>query len=176
MFKNQKKFIYLILPFFVLSTSLVFTGCNKDDEDDKTEECENFTKIEGSVQINNDNLSLSVATLAVSSGFEGVVYNFLIGGFTSDCNKLISVNINALVPEGGTLNGTYAIKDFFDAEAGDAFGTTTTQQISPISQSLVELASGTVQFTDQGSKKYTIDLKAKTITNEDLTLKVTHTF
>ena len=95
---------------------------------------------------------------------------------SDDCNeqKLLSITIETAT--GTKLGGTYQIKDFFDAGTIQAYGDIVTQKISPVTQSAVELESGSVKITDLGTKKYTIDVNATDKTGGKTTLLLTHQF
>lgn len=172
--KQHSTFRFAQMLFIIFSLSMatsLFTGCKKDD--DKTDECDNFVSLGGEATINGAKNSISVAQLLITSGggFGDDVYGLQVGGFTSDCNVLQTFSLFINIPAGGKLNGTYSIVDFFDADTNDAHGSYTEQKISPISQSLEDLVSGSFKVTDKGSKLYSIDLTGKTVSGEDVSLK-----
>jgi len=155
----------------VLST-LVLSSCGDDDEPEN--DC-TLPTIDGTVNWNNESLTLTSATLQVLDGFGDVSYTFAIGALSSDCTTQNSVSLT--VETSGDVTGTYDITDFFDAGAGDAFGVVTNQQLQPLSQTQEELASGTLELTEGTENNFfTIDLDALTITGEEVKLTMSHQF
>ena len=158
----------------LLSVTLVLgfaQSCSKDG--DKTDnDCTNFSVLDGEITINGTKQKLSVAQFIGSSN----IYSFQLASVSTDCNeqKFISITIETVA--GAKLGGTYQIKDFFEAGTNEAFGDIVTQKITPVSQSSVELESGSVKITDLGTKKYTIDVNANDILGGKTTLLLTHQF
>ncbi|MBK7807658.1 MAG: hypothetical protein IPJ51_15395 [Saprospiraceae bacterium] len=166
--KNYSFFSILLLVTLVLGFT---TGCSKDD-DQTDKNCTNFSVLDGEITINGTKQKLSIAQFIASSN----IYSFQLASVSDDCNeqKLLSITIETAT--GTKLGGTYQIKDFFDAGINQAYGDIVTQKISPVTQSAVELESGSVKITDLGTKKYTIDVNATDITGGKTTLLLTHQF
>ena len=165
MFRLSK--LLFIIFSFSMAISLL-SGCKKDESPD---DCENFVSLGGEVTINGAKNSLAAAQLIINSSFDGSIYGLQVGGFTSDCNVLQTFSLFVPVAEGSKLNGTYTIAGFANAEETDAFGSYSEQKISPTSQFLEDIDSGSLKVTDKGSKLYSIDLTAKTISGENVSLK-----
>lgn len=166
-----------ILSLMMLSFSvLIFSSCGSDD-DATPSGCANFPTIGGEVEFNGDDLQLSVAQSLVNSaaGF-GDSYTFQIGAVSSDCNELLTVNFNFTIASGANPSGTYAIKDFFSADDGDASGSFARQSLSPVSQSSVDMISGSVTVTQNSSMNYTLDLNAGLVGGDNVSMKMTHQF
>ena len=83
-----------------------------------------------------------------------------ISTVSSDCNKQTTFSLNISIPSGTKLNGTYPITDVSSADFQEFSGNYLTQVISPTSQNIVELDSGTIKVVDKGSKLYNFDLSA----------------
>ena len=160
-----------------LGASLIFVSCGSDDEASSAD-CTIFVTLDGDVEINGDELQLSIAQSIVSAGGGGFgdMYLFQIGGVSNDCNELLSVNFTLMVPTGMSPTGTYDIRSFFDADDDDATGSFGRQSLDPVSQSSVDMNSGSVSITENGANNFTIDLNAGTATGEDVSLNITHQF
>ncbi|MBP6398221.1 MAG: hypothetical protein KBF35_09650 [Saprospiraceae bacterium] len=157
-----------LILWMLFGMALMVSSCSKDEEKDS---CTNFTTSDKELTVNGKTELLSVAQQLVSSGFEGNIYQMQIATVSSDCNELHTIELNIEIPTTSKLNGTYKIVDFFDSGLGDAYGAYANQKISPVSQTLEELSSGTLKVTDKGSKLYTFDINAKTISGSTVTLK-----
>ena len=157
-----------LMVCMLFGLAIFISSCSKDEEKDS---CTNFTTSDKELTVNGNTELISVAQQLISAGFEGNIYQMQIATVSSDCNELHTINLNIEIPTASKLNGTYKIVDFFDAGLGDAFGAYAIQKISPVSQSLEELSSGTVKITDKGSKLYTFDINAKTIGGSTVSFK-----
>ncbi|MBK7795870.1 MAG: hypothetical protein IPJ64_05790 [Saprospiraceae bacterium] len=95
-----------------------------------------------------------------------------ISCLSSDCNKQTTFSLNIVIPSGTKLNGTYPIYDYVSADIQEFSGSYVTQAVNPISQSSLNLDSGTIKVVDKGSKLYNFDLSAVLEgTGERVTLK-----
>lgn len=164
--KNQTFFSMLFLAIFFLG---FYSSCSKDEAE--TTDCSNFSVIDGEITVNGAKQRLSIAQFIAQSDF----YGFNLAGISDDCNEQKLLNINIMTLAGAKLSGTYQITEDVFATPG-ASGSFVVQKISPISQSSVELKSGTVKITELGVKKYTIDINATDITGGKTTLTITHQF
>lgn len=147
------------------------SSCSKDDED-TSKACTSFPVLSGEMNVNGTKQRLSIAQFIVSTNF----YSFQIGSVSDDCNEQKAINFSIQLADGAKLNGTYPIKDFFSADINNASGSIISQKLSPISQSAVDLASGTVKITELGIKNYTIDVNATDVLGEKITISMTHQF
>lgn len=161
--------------FSILLVATLFVGfnssCSKDDED-TNDACSSFPVLAGEMTVNGAKQRLSIAQFIVTSNF----YNFQLASVSDDCNEQKAINFSIQLADGAKLNGTYPIKDFFSADINNASGSILSQKVSPISQSSVDLASGTIKITELGIKKYTIDLNATDVLGEKIILSLTHQF
>jgi hypothetical protein len=96
-----------------------------------------------------------------SAGDDEDKYTMQIGVISESCNKLTTLTLTINAKKGSKLNNTFKILSFFDAETGDATGAIAEQKVSPISQSLLEIESGTAKIVDKGNKLFSIDVSAK---------------
>ena len=157
------------LPFvlvFFLPVAIVIS-CKKNDE---TDPCADFEKLGTKILVDGISQELSIAQLVISSAF-GTTYSMQIAAITSDCNEYFVLSISVEEGDNQKLNGTYQIKDFFDAGENDAYGSFTKQKVSPTSQSTTDLNSGTLKVIDLTNKKYNIDLSAKLVGGGTVTFK-----
>ncbi len=166
--KNHSLFsILLMVTLFVGFNS----SCSKDD-DDTSDACSSFPVLAGEMTVNGAKQRLSIAQFIVTSNF----YNFQLGSVSDDCNEQKAINFSIELADGAKLNGTYPIKDFFSADINNASGSILSQKLSPVTQSAVDLASGTIKITELGIKKYTIDVNATDVLGEKIILSLTHQF
>ncbi len=147
------------------------SSCSKDDED-TSKACTNFPVLSGEMTVNGAKQRLSIAQFIVTSN----TYLFQLASVSDDCNEQKIISFTVSLEDGGKLGGTYPIKDFFSLDENIAYGDIITQKLSPVSQSSVELASGSVKITEVGTKKYTIDVDATDVLGGKTTLNITHQF
>jgi hypothetical protein len=164
--KNRSLLTLVLFSFLFIGFST--TSCKKD----KDESCTNFPVLDGQITINNTSQKLSTAQFLVGQNN----YTFVVSGVSDDCNKQNVLDINIEIASGSRLGGTYPIKDFFDADVNEAYGAFATNQVSPISQSSVDLASGTVKITELATKKYTIEVNAVDQLGGVVSISLTHQF
>jgi hypothetical protein len=148
-----------LFSLLLLSMTLIcFSSC-KDDEDDKSSDCSGLLESGGDMEIDGETLNLSIAQLLITSGLDGDIYLFQVGGISSDCNNVKTISFSIEIPTDTDLEGTYEIKDFFDAELNDATAVNFIDQtISPINQSLVEVKSGTIEITKHADREFSVNL------------------
>ncbi len=170
-FLTQLSFALILCSFFIM------TSCGDGDDKDPVA-CTGITTLDGTVKINGDTHTLTIAQLLVNAGGAvfGDTYAFQIAGVNSDCTEVLSVFLTFTVPSGATLGGTYDIKDFFSASDDDATGSFITQILDPISQSSEDLTGGDVKVTKGQGNEYTLDMNATTVTGNVIGLEFTHTF
>lgn len=146
------------------------TGCG----DDEPESCTNFPTLSGTMEINGDEVQVSVFQSIASAGGAtfGDSYLFQVAGVSDDCNTLTSFNVNFSVPSGTSASGTYDIKEFFDADDDDATGSFITQTIDPITQSAVDMISGTLIVNDKGDNQYDLDVSATLLGGMMVTMSI----
>ena len=148
-----------LLNLLILSMTLIcFTSCG-DDEDEGSSDCAGLLESGGDMNIDGETLNLSIAQLLITSGLDGDIYLFQVGGISSDCNNVKTLSFSIEIPTDTELGGTYEIKDFFDAGLNDASGVNFIDQtISPLSQSLVEVKTGTIEITKHADREFSIDM------------------
>ncbi|MBL0260981.1 MAG: hypothetical protein IPQ10_07930 [Saprospiraceae bacterium] len=157
------------LSGLVLLISITLS-CSKDN--DSSQACSNFPVLSQSITLNGTSTKLSIAQLILTSEAGEDEYNMSISTVSSDCNKQTTFSLNIVIPSGTKLNGTYPIYDYVSADIQEFSGNYLTQVISPTSQNIVELDSGTIKVVDKGSKLYNFDLSAVLAgTGERVTLK-----
>lgn len=162
-----KTTIYVFAMFSFVSFSMI--SCGKDDN--KKESCTAFPSLGGTISINGADQDLSIAQYLAASNS----YGFQLAGVSPDCLGQTIVSLNTFLSPGATLGGTYAIKpDFPDDNEFSA--TITKQRISPVSQSLEELVSGSVTIVNNGANDFNINLTGKTVGGEDVKVSVRHKF
>ena len=150
----MKKTINLFLFFALIS---VLISCGKDDDNATT--CDGVLNNGGTIEFDGEALNLSVAQLLISSGFDGDIYQFQVGGLTNDCNELKTLSFFAEITTNSNIDGTYDILDFFDASLNDVTGVNTTNtNISSGQQSLVEIKSGTMVVKKLADREYEVDM------------------
>jgi hypothetical protein len=154
----------------LLLVSFVFSSCEKEVEEKTPDACATITTI-GTAIVERGEENLVIAQLAIYSG----LYAFQLSSVSSDClfKKTISLSINKST---GSIGGTYEIKDFFNADENDAYGSYVSQDLSTRSEILQDLVSGTVTITEHGPKDYTVEIIAVTAVSGSLTFKVRHKF
>ncbi len=163
-----------LFTLLLFSGLIAFTSCGDDEE--AMQGCEGFPSLEGEVVVNGETVPLTIAQLLVSSAFGDTNYQFQIGGITGDCEVLRSVNFTLMIPEGDSVSGTYDFEPFFYAYDGDTFGSIGVQNISTLSQSSLEINSGTLEIVDNGSNNFTIDLTATPASGDAVSMSLTHQF
>jgi len=179
----MKKISVFQISFAKLCSLLLFAGvlsfssCGNDD-DAAPEGCPGVgVGIEGSIEINGDNLSLAIAQLLISGGGGSEdVYIFQIGGVSTDCSELKSINLTVSVPSGEPLNGDYNLTDFFDASVNEGYGSSITQNLTASTQSSVDIESGTANIVRNGDNNYSLDISAMLIGGSSVDVKVSHQF
>lgn len=150
----MKKLLSLL---FLSMTLICFSSCKDDDE--SSSDCMGLLESGGEMKIDGVTFNLSIAQLLVTTGFDGDVYLFQVGGISSDCNNVKTLSFSIEIPTDTELDGTYEIKSFFDAELNDATSVNFIDQtISPLSQSLVEVKSGTIEITTHADREFSIDM------------------
>ena len=160
-----------ILLLFCLSLNLLISsGCGKDEE----ENCSNFPLLTGTMEINGDDVRVSAFQSITSAGGAnfGDSYSFQIAGISDDCNTLTSFILNFSRPSGTSASGTYDIKEFFDAGDDDAVGSLLMQTVDPITQSSVDMSSGTLTVNDKGDNQFDLDLSATLIGGSMITMSI----
>lgn len=156
-----------------LSFSIVSCGGDEDPSSD----CDGLLASGGDMMIDGETLNLSIAQLLISSGLDGDVYQFQVGGIANDCTSSRVVSFIVEIPTGAELNGTYPIKDFFDAGLNDVYGVTVTDQVfDPVSQSLTEVASGSFEFTKNDTRDYTVDMEGDLVGGGSVSLNFRKAF
>lgn len=145
------------LSGLVLLISITLS-CSKDS--DSSQDCSNFPVLSQSITLNGTLSKLSVARFLLNSlaGYDR--YAMSISCLSSDCNKQTTFSLNIVIPSGTKLNGTYPIYDYVSADIQEFSGSYVTQAVNPISQSSLNLDSGTIKVVDKGSKLYNFDLSA----------------
>ena len=139
-------------------TVLLTVGCG-GDEDNKPSDCSGVLSDGGQIEVDGEEFDLNISQLLISQGLDGDVYSFQVSGISNDCNEIKGVSFIVEIPTGSELDGSYTIKDFFDAELNDVYGVTYTAQVIDIlSQTSVSVVSGTINFTRHSARDYTIDL------------------
>jgi len=167
-----------LIPVLILScfSLLIISACG-DDEDPIDEACANITTLDGEVDLDGSTLKLTVAQLLISGGAGfGDNYLFQITGISDNCSETKSVSFTVTVPSGASIEGSYNITDFFSAGDGDVYGSYTSQILDPISQTLVDLESGSMTIQESGTKLFTIDLSATLVGGGDVEMNITHQF
>ena len=134
--------------------------------------CSTFPTSSKTVLFNGTSAPISIAQLLVQGGGGGFddSFNLQIAVITENCNKLTTFNLSFNVPPNSKLNGTFDIKDFFDAGTGDCFGSILEQNVSPISQNLFTLSSGKVIVIDKGNKLYNLNVTTVPLGQSTFTL------
>ena len=152
-----------LLSLLLLASTLCFMASCGDDEEESSD-CAGLLSTGGTIDIDGETLNLNLAQLLISSGFDGDIYSFQIGGLSSDCNNIKSLSFSIEITTDSDLNGSYTIKDFFDAGLNDAYGVTIADQtVTPLSQSLTEIKSGTLEITKHAARDYTIDMSGSLV-------------
>lgn len=152
----------------------LFTSCGDDDEAE-LEECTALTIISGDLTLNGSSANLAIAQLLVTSAFGDTNYQFQIGG-TTDCEELRTVSIVLSRPDGAAIDGTYEFRDFFDAGDDDATGSVGVQNITSLTQSLSDIASGSVTITENSESNFTLDINAVPTQGAAVEMQITHQF
>lgn len=163
---------YVLLSLAVM---VAFSSC-KDDEEPET--CANISKIEGSITLDGNSQDLTIAIFSANSvggGFDDM-YGFQITSIDNDCSELTTLGLNVEIPQGDTFGGTYPIKDFFDADLNDAFGTVQKQQLDPVTITSLDMDSGTATIVNNGNNNFTITIDAILTGGADLNFEMTHSF
>jgi len=163
----------------VVVLMLSLASCGGDDDPVVTqEECDNVTTIDGSLTLDGQEQNLTVALFMANSpgsSFDDR-YSFTIASINSDCTELTTVSLNIDVAQGDTFGGTYNITDFFDAEAGDAYGNVMKQKYDPVSISSFDLESGTATVVNNGNNNFTLTIDATLVGGASLDFEMTHGF
>lgn len=142
--------------FFVFVLAFTITSCGSDDENSN---CTGALNNGGSVEIDGEVLSLSVAQLLLSSGFDGDVYSFQVGGFSDDCQEIKTLSFTVELPVNSDFDGNYVIKDFFDAGLNDVTAVAVSSaNLSSGSQSLIEVSSGSMTVNKLATREYEVDM------------------
>jgi hypothetical protein len=149
---------------------LLTSNCKKDDNTKKG--CTNFPSSGKEISFNGANAPISIAQLAAQTGGGSEdTYVMQLGVITEDCNKLTTISLNFEVRSGASLAGTFPIKDFFAQRVGEASGDLAEQKISPTSQTSLELVSGTAIITNKGNNLFNLNINAKPVGGNAVTLK-----
>ena len=164
--KNRSLLTLVLFSFLFIGFTT--TSCKKD----KDGACTNFPVLDGQITINNTSQKLSIAQFSATQN----LYVFQLASVSDDCNKQNILNVNIKTVSGARLGGTYPITDFFGSGDNSAFGSFATQQVSPVSQSSVDLATGTVKITELATKKYTIEVSAIDQLGGVVSISLTHQF
>ncbi len=169
MLKNLFNLCTLTLLLF---TSVLVSSCSSDDDSSQSSEC---SQLSTQATVNgDDSFTLASAQRMINSGFEGTINMFQISAVSSDCNNVVILQI--IVEVSGEIAGTYNVVDFFDANLNDAYGSMAFQDLANNSQSLVEIASGTLVIIDNGGNSLTIDFEGVLEDGSPSSFKTTHSF
>jgi hypothetical protein len=91
---NMKNLLNLLL----LSMTLIcFASCGDDDE--SSSDCTGILESGGEMKIDGGTFNLSIAQLLISSGFDGDIYLFQVGGISSDCNNVKTLSFSIEIPK-----------------------------------------------------------------------------
>lgn len=172
--KSEKMKVIKFGMCIVMVLLIGLTSCG-DDEKEKNG-CTGIPTIEGTAEFNGETGDLSIAQLLISSNFNQDDYLFQVTSISDDCSNTKTMTFYVGIPENTTIGGTYEIKDFFDAGVNDAHGSYTVQNLVNLSQSLLEMESGSVHIVKEGTSKYSIDVDAILIGGEQVSMKVTTEF
>lgn len=163
---NLKRVVFFVC-FLVF-----FTSCSSDDDAQQTSQCSELTS--QAIVNGDDSFTLLSAQKSAIGGFEGSINMFQLSAINEDCNLVHTLQI--IVEFSGNVGGTYNVVDFFDAELNDAYGNVAVQNLSTMSSSLVEIASGTLVIVDNGNNSLTIDFDGVLENGNQSSFKTTHTF
>ena len=150
----------------IFSIAFFSFHCSKDEK-----KCTNFALNGQSVTVNGSSLSTSICQLIISNAGDEDSYYMAISYISDDCNKMTTMSLSFDLPAGQKLNGTYPLKDFFNSNLGEGYGSVTEQVINPVSQNIVDIASGSAKIIDKGSKKYNVDITANLIGGTTVTIR-----
>lgn len=107
------------------------------------------------MSFNGQALQTSIAQLIISSNSGVDSYFANITGFSDDCNMTTTISFNVDIPANSDLNGTYEVKDFFNAGINDVTGMVIAESdLNSTSQSLIEVKSGTIMINKIGASEY----------------------
>jgi len=149
----MKNFFSLLLLCALISS---FTSCGGEDPETG---CADALNNGGTLEIDGETLSLSVAQLLITSGFDGDNYLFQVGGLSSECNELKTLSFSAEITTNSDFDGSYEIVDFFDAGLNDVTSVNTTvSNVTSGQQSLTQINSGTMTVKKLADKEYEVDM------------------
>lgn len=156
------------LSLVVLSL-LAGTACSSDD--DSVSSQPDCTELTTQATVNND--SDYTLSSAVFQSFSGS-FTFVIQAVKNDCSNSAQFSLSY---ESSTVDGTYPIVDFFDADDNEASGTYTFLNITGGGSGFQgEFASGTAVVVDNGNNNYTITIQALLENGDSVSIATTHTF
>lgn len=137
----------------------LMVSCGQKEDPPPASDCDGLLDSGGEMEVDGETLSLTIAQLLISSGFDGDIYQFQVGAMAGNCNDVSVLSFIVEIPSDTDLDGAYQIKDFFDASLNDAYGVTiTSQTLDPVSQSSVSIDSGTIDIIKHSANDYSVDL------------------
>lgn len=165
---NFTKFVtiaFLLATLFSCSTESEepFNEPDPVNEPVVNTDCPEILSSEQTMDINGEKHNFSIAQLVKSEGLFGDHYLFRVSGIPSDCNIIKTISFTSEIPVGSELNGTYDIGSIFFPLAINEVQNVTlkTVTVNPITQTLTEVISGTIELTKHDTRDYTVVVNGK---------------